>query len=230
MSKQTVEKIVETYLTASTAQVGDVIRATGHPCIVVDPAIKAIKQGMRFCGQAFTLQYMPRRRGDVDVGSQFRGSPMPYGVPVLATSGITNQMYWGENMTNVTRKSGAIARVCDGYTRDSTAYIESNFPVFCRGVASGAVKGVEIPMVAIAKDVSVVCGGVRCEPRDIVMGDDDGVIIVPRDVAEKSVPHVGWFLKFEEEEWGPACADVDWPEIRRLAKEKKEYFDTIKDL
>jgi len=230
MSKASIEEIKRVYLEASTAQVGDVIRAMGHMGIVCDPAIRPIKLGLRFCGQAYTLQYVPHRKGDQDVGRKFRSSAMPHGVPVLATSGIIDQVLWGENMMNMSRHGGAVAHVVDGYLRDLSAYLQMDFPVFCRGVTSGPVRGVEIPTTAIAMNVPVVCGGVRCDPGDIVLGDDDGVIIVPRQAAEKSVPHVKWFANFEKDKWGPACSTADLDEVTKLTKQKKEYLDKIFNL
>lgn len=83
---------------------------------------------------------------------------------------------WGEIMTAAARARGAAGAVIDGYHRDSNAVIEQNFPVFSRG-GYGQDAGVRASVLDFG--VSVEIDGVRISPGDLIVGDRDGVVVVP---------------------------------------------------
>jgi 4-hydroxy-4-methyl-2-oxoglutarate aldolase len=229
MPKPTLEEIRKVFLKGSTAMVGDVIRAMGNPAIVCDPEIKSAKLGTRFCGQAYTLQYRPFRKGDKSEDRKIIEMKKTQGVIVLATyPSIRDEGYWGDNMNSQARAMGAIARVTDGLTRDVKEHVDTDFPLFFRGAASGPVWGLTKPISSVAQ-VPVVFGGVRCEPGDIVMGDDDGVIIIPLAEAEKSLSQVEWKIEFEER-MGKASKAGDFKARAVLVVEQQEHMKKLKDL
>ena len=229
MSKPTLDEIIEVYMKASTAVVGDIIRSMGNPAIVCDPKIKSAKPDWRFCGQAYTLQYQPYRKGDVDEVRKLIEKPKEKGVVVVATyDSIKDLVYWGDNMNSQAKATGAIARIVDGNSRDIRDHIEDDFPLFLRNATSGAIYGVYKPISNIV-NVPVVFGGVRCEPGDIVMGDDDGIIIVPRKEAEKSLSHILWKIEMEKK-LGDASRKADWKARGKIMKEQKDYMAKLKDL
>lgn len=234
----TLEQIRAVLLKTSTATVGDVLRGMGNSVIVCDPAIKSAKPGWKFCGQAYTLQYLPYRKGDTSSkdGPEERKTiemPKTYGVVVIATCpALRNGQYWGENKTAQAKASGAIARVVDGLSRDTREHIELDFPLFLRGSTSGAVLGspdFAPKTISTQANVPVVFGGVRCEPGDIVMGDDDGIIIIPRVEAEKALPHILWMIDYEER-LGKASKDADFEARAKLKAEHDEQFKKLKNL
>jgi len=229
MSKPTIEEIRNVFLSTSTATVGDVLRGMGNPAIVCDPEIRSVRPGWKFCGQAYTLQYRPFRKGDKSEERKIVEMPKEYGVVVLATyPSMRYQLFWGENMNMQARATGAIARVVDGLTRDIKEHIEADFPLFTRSRTSGPVWGANVPNSAAA-DVPVVFGGIRCDPRDIVMGDDDGIIIVPREEAEKSLPHIPWTIDYEER-MSKASSKADWNARAKLIAEHNEYYERLSKL
>jgi regulator of RNase E activity RraA len=85
---------------------------------------------------------------------------------------------WGELLTTAARARGATGAVTDGFVRDVRGIRSVRFPVFHGGIApldsKGRGKVVDI-------DVPIECAGVRIEPGDLVFGDVDGVVVVPRE-------------------------------------------------
>jgi regulator of RNase E activity RraA len=86
---------------------------------------------------------------------------------------------WGELMTTLARRNGAVGCVCDSNVRDCLRIIALRFPVFCAGIKPVDSKG---RGVVTAYDVPVNCGDVLVEPGQLVVADYDGVVVVPRDV------------------------------------------------
>jgi regulator of RNase E activity RraA len=92
--------------------------------------------------------------------------------------------FWGELLSTAARYRGCHGVVIDGYTRDTRAIIAMGFPVFCRGIHPADSLG----RLDVAEyDVPIHCGGVLVIPGDLVLADDDGVVIVPKAVAERAV-------------------------------------------
>ena len=89
---------------------------------------------------------------------------------------------WGEIMTAAAKARGAAGAVIDGYHRDSNAVIAQNFPVFSRG-GYGQDAGVRASVLDYG--VSVEIEGVHINPGDLVVGDRDGVVIVPGAVEDE---------------------------------------------
>ena len=90
---------------------------------------------------------------------------------------------WGELLTTACIARNAVGCVTDGLVRDVRQIAEMGFPVFHGGIGPldskgrGRVMQIEVP---------VMCAGVRVQPQDIVVGDADGVVVIPREV-EKQV-------------------------------------------
>jgi 4-hydroxy-4-methyl-2-oxoglutarate aldolase len=131
-------------------------------------------------------------------------------VAVLGCGGSTRIAPWGELLTTASRARGAAGCLTDGYVRDIRQIRALQFPVFHGGIApldsKGRGKVAEI-------DVPIRCGGVAVSPGDLVVGDADGVIVVPRAIEaaalEKAVAKVrGENDTRAELERGAALADV----------------------
>lgn len=82
--------------------------------------------------------------------------------------------------------------VTDGACRDRAEHIRVRFLAYCRMIFHGIRRGV---LVTQAYNVPANCGGVRVEPGDIVLGDDDGVVIVPKLIAEDILNKTKGFAK-----------------------------------
>ncbi len=79
--------------------------------------------------------------------------------------------FWGELLSTAARHRGCRGVVIDGYTRDTRAIIDMGFPVFCRGIHPADSLG---RLDVVEHDV----------PGDLILADDDGVVAIPRDLAE----------------------------------------------
>jgi 4-hydroxy-4-methyl-2-oxoglutarate aldolase len=87
--------------------------------------------------------------------------------------------YWGEILTATARTRGAVGAVIHGYHRDTPRVLEQNWPVFSRGryAQDSAVR-----TQVLDYRCPIEVGQVSIQPGDLVFGDLDGVVIIPRDV------------------------------------------------
>lgn len=90
----------------------------------------------------------------------------------------------GNLMATTAQVRGLEGAVIDGAVRDITAIRDMRFPVFARRVSPATSVG---RMVAAGKQIPVMCGGVMVNPGDYIVGDADGVVVVPASAAEKVV-------------------------------------------
>ena len=106
----------------------------------------------------------------------------PGDILVAQTNGTTRSSLWGELLSTAAEARGARGAVIDGFTRDSQAIADMGFPLFVRGIAPYDSKG---RSDVIAYNTPIDCGGVKVCPGDLVFGDFDGVVAVPRAVEEQ---------------------------------------------
>ena len=108
----------------------------------------------------------------------------PDDVAVFGCCGSRRIAPWGELLSTASRARGAAGCVTDGMVRDIRAIRALRFPVFHGGIApldsKGRGKVAEI-------DTPIRCGGVTIAPGDLVMGDADGVIVVPQAVEDEAL-------------------------------------------
>ena len=108
----------------------------------------------------------------------------PGDVLVASTGRSTRTCFWGELLSTTSRARGAHGAVIDGYTRDVRQIIEMRFPVFATGMkpvdsnGRGVVMGYNCP---------VNCGDVIVKPGDLVFGDLDGVVVIPKKVTKEVI-------------------------------------------
>jgi regulator of RNase E activity RraA len=91
---------------------------------------------------------------------------------------------WGELMTTVARKNGAVGCVCDSQIRDCIRIIEMGFPVYYSGIRPLDSKG---RALVLAYDVPIHCGGVLVRPGDLVFADYDGIVVIPQQVEQAAL-------------------------------------------
>jgi len=124
----------------------------------------------------------------------------PNDVLVASTNKSKRTCFWGELLSTAAKARGANGAVIDGYTRDVKRIVEMKFPVFARGVKPVNSHGRSL---VINYNVPVECGGVLVNPGEIVFGDIDGVVVIPRavesQVVEKALEKVGGENKTREE-------------------------------
>ena len=133
------------------------------------------KEG-QLLGLALTVRVSPGDNLMVHKAIDLAG---PGDVIVVDAGGDLSQAIIGEIMSTLAHKRGVAGMVIDGAIRDSGAIANSRFPVYARGVTHrGPYKN-----GAGEINVPVSIGGMVVCPGDIIVGDDDGVVAVPVDIA-----------------------------------------------
>jgi regulator of RNase E activity RraA len=103
---------------------------------------------------------------------------------VVASNGSTSAALWGELLSTAARCRGAVGAVIDGLARDINQIEEMQFPVFAAGIRPISSKG---RVLAIGYGCRIRCGGVYVEEGDLVVGDADGVTVVPETAVAEAV-------------------------------------------
>ena len=108
----------------------------------------------------------------------------PGEVWIGAGGGFRNASLWGELLSTACMASGAAGAVLDGSARDRQTIRRLGFPVLCRG---GDPRDINGRGEVVAHQVVVEMDGVTIAPGDLVVGDDDGVVIVPEEIIDQVV-------------------------------------------
>lgn len=144
----------------------------------VDPGIKPLSPGIRILGPAFTVLCHPQDNLMLHKALQLA---QPGDVLVASTGGHFHAGYWGGLMATSAMAKGIAGLAIDGCVRDSAEIVQMGFPVFGRGTCMrGTTKGV------LGKiNHRMLFGEVLVHPGDLVLGDDDGMVVIPQDEIEK---------------------------------------------
>lgn len=143
-------------------------------------AIKPIYQGMTVSGTALTVRSKP---GDNLAIHAAVVQAKPGDVLIVDHDGFLECGPFGDVLATACQERGIAGLVIDGCSRDGRSLKEMGFPVFSRGLnmkSPGKSDPGEI-------GVPITCAGVPVSPGDVVIGDDDGVVIVPRDMITQTL-------------------------------------------
>jgi 4-hydroxy-4-methyl-2-oxoglutarate aldolase len=169
------------------AVVADCLDRLGARSQVLDPRIRPLTRETRLAGFAATVRCVgvaavPENRDDWYRGELEAVDALEAGdVMVVSTC---EGSYWGELLATASRHRGARGLVADAYTRDTLALIELGFPTFAAGIhCADSLGRIDVDAVGVPID----CGGVRIEPGDLVLGDYDGVVVVPAELADEAI-------------------------------------------
>ena len=99
-------------------------------------------------------------------------------------TGAHNSALWGELLTACAKARGAVGAVLNGYTRDTPKVIEQNFPVFCTGTWA---QDSSVRTYVFKWRCPIEIGQVTIHNGDIVFGDIDGVLIIPKEIAPEVI-------------------------------------------
>lgn len=143
-------------------------------------SIKPVVSGVKIVGPALTVRTPP---GDVTAVIKAVELAKPGDVIVIDARGHTETAIWGELLTLACIRKGVEGVIIDGAVRDIQDMRKLGYPVFARAVVPS--DGVTGHMGDI--NIPIQCGGVAVAPGDIVIGDDDGVVVVPRGRAEETL-------------------------------------------
>jgi regulator of RNase E activity RraA len=177
-----------------TAVVGDILDTMGLMHQFLPPHIRSLRDDMVVLGRA-----MPVLEADHFGASQLGHSPLsakPFGLMFEALDSLKpHEVYvasgsspryalWGELMSTRALHLKAAGAVLDGYVRDSAGILALNFPTFSYGTYAQD-QGPRGKVVDYGLPIEV--GGVRIRPGDIIFGDRDGVLVIPREAETEAV-------------------------------------------
>ena len=148
--------------------------------MAMDGGVQAVGTATRIVGQARTVRCMVGDNSALHVAlNQIQTGD----VIVADAGGFLGAAVWGGLMTHAAMRKGAKGLVIDGAVRDRAEIRDLGFPCFARGVVPGGPH----KNFGGAIDAPISCGGVAVRPGDIVIGDEDGVAIVPFERAEETL-------------------------------------------
>ena len=198
-------ELAKLYKHLRVVDVADAMDGIGYFDIgLMDPDVRPLWLGMKFWGPALTIRCVPANRpmwkldttedivkahgiwfkemGNIGI----RDLIQPGHVVVTDTGGAREVGYWGSANSLSVIAQGAVGIVTDGYCRDTAEVALQETPICARRRGRTIIPGrIEVTEV----QVKVGCGGAQVRPGDIVGCDDDGVIVVPIEVAEAVAVH-----------------------------------------
>jgi regulator of RNase E activity RraA len=197
------QETIDVLRRGSTASITSILRKNGIENSWMD--LKPLMPGIKIVGPAVTIRTVPGR-GDLEALAHAEGTRFPRhpeeaidavqpGDVVVQDGGATVRgAIFGDLLTLRLEVRGAAGLVCDMPIRDSPRLRQQPVPVFCRSAQSpGAL------VFNPDYNVPIGCAGVLVFPGDVIVGDDDGVVVIPRHLVDAVVENI---LQFEDrEEW-----------------------------
>lgn len=165
----------------------DVLDSLGYRAQAMDATIRPIYKDAVVVGRAHTVlstdvYEMPTDAYSAEIAAI--DSLRPNDVLIAATNHSTRTCFWGELLSTTARARGARGAIIDGHVRDARRIEAMNFPVFATGLRpiDSAGRG-----LVVAHGTPILCGGVIVNPGDIIFGDVDGIVAIPRQIADEVV-------------------------------------------
>ncbi|PCC41882.1 fumarylacetoacetate hydrolase family protein [Brevibacterium aurantiacum] len=174
---------------APTAGLSAQLRGRGLNNVVIE-GVSALAPGTKVVGTAKTLRFVPNREdlfkshgGGYNAQKRAFDSLQPGEVVVIEARGEAGSGTLGDVLALRAKAQGATGVITDGGVRDS-AEVAGILPVFATAKNPAVLGRKHVPWES---DVAVACGNATVLPGDVIVGDDDGVIVIPRDLVEEVV-------------------------------------------
>lgn len=177
------ERLAQCY----TGAVHDVLRMMGHDNIVLPSTIKAIAPGTKLAGPVWTVSGhidRTKSRDETLLGWCTLLAKAPAGHVVVCQPNNHEIALMGELSAQTLQARGVLGYVVDGGSRDTDLVLEQGFPVFCSFLTPADIVERWIPD---RYGEPVTIGSVTVATGDYLLGDRDGVVIVPRAIVEEVV-------------------------------------------
>ncbi|MBF6258160.1 fumarylacetoacetate hydrolase family protein [Nocardia farcinica] len=178
----------EKLMAAPVAGLSQALRKRGLNNVAID-GVHAMRPGTKLVGTAKTLRFVPNREdlfrshgGGYNAQKRAFDAVAPGEVIVIEARGERGSGTLGDVLALRAKARGAAGIVTDGGVRDYAAVAEIGVPVFSQGPHPAVLGRKHVPWEV---DVAVACGGATVLPGDVIVGDDDGVIVIPADIAEE---------------------------------------------
>ena len=155
----------------------------------LDWEIRPLFRPIRMVGLALTVSCQPTDNAPLAEAMGLAGSGT---VLVVARHGDRRHAPFGGLMSRIAAGRGLAGTVIDGAATDLREIVELQYPVFARNLSALTTRRQNLPG---SVGEPIVCGGVTVSSGDVVIGDDDGVVVVPADRAEE---YLSKGLRFEQ--------------------------------
>jgi 4-hydroxy-4-methyl-2-oxoglutarate aldolase len=173
---------------AQTGHLVDAMEGRG----ALDAAIKSVDpSNASFIGTALTCETGPSDNLAI-MGALAIAKPGD--VIIAASDAFTGAAVIGDNVAMMARNRGVVALVTDGMARDSAGIVGAGLPLFARGITPNSCMRSGPGRIGLP----ILCGGVAIEAGDVIVGDVDGVVVVPRLRLEAVVARLAEVLVAEQ--------------------------------
>ncbi|WP_370935030.1 RraA family protein [Amycolatopsis sp. cg13] len=184
--------LLDRFARLGTATVSDALDKLKRPGSLL--GLAPLADGQRMVGRAFTVRYVSAQVPAGTVGD-FIDQVEPGQVIVLDNDGRLDCTVWGDILTAVAHQRGISGTVIEGVCRDTHRALSIGYPIYSRGRFMRTGKD----RVEVAEERGpVTIGGVTVRHGDILLGDSDGVVAIPRD-CEDDVLEVAEMIQAREE-------------------------------
>ncbi|MBB3667879.1 fumarylacetoacetate hydrolase family protein [Garicola koreensis] len=187
---------------APVAGLSQELRKRGLNNVAID-GVRPTRPGQKLVGTAKTLRFVPNREdlfkshgGGFNAQKQVFDAVAEDEVIVIEARNESGSGTLGDILALRAQTRGAAGVVTDGGVRDYTTVADIDLPVFTRGAHPAVLGRRHVPWDA---DLTIACGGATVQPGDLIVGDDDGVVVIPPALAEEVVDAV--LAKEAEDAW-----------------------------
>ncbi len=176
------QELCERYEALFTAAVNDVLRERNLTHQTLPTHILPLRDTMKVAGPAFTIKGSKSLliKDEMKERAEMLESIPAHSVVAWDTSGDDESAQWGEVMTMAAKRRGCRGAIVDGGVRDTDRVLPQDFPVFIKYRTSNGMLG---RFRITGWQIPIRIGEVDIHVGDIIFGDIDGVIVVPRDIA-----------------------------------------------
>ena len=199
MTAQRASTLTDRLRACYTGAVHDVLRTMGNDRSVLPPSIKAIAPGTRLAGPVWTVSGhidRTKSRHECLLGWCTLLSKAPPGHVVVCQPNTHEIALMGELSAQTLQARGVLGYVVDGGSRDTDLVLAQGFPVFCAFLTPADIVERWIPD-RFAEPVTI--GDVTVVAGDYLLGDRDGIVIIPREVADEAVTKTEAVIATESE-------------------------------
>jgi regulator of RNase E activity RraA len=176
-----------------------------------------VSKDLKIVGKAFTALYTPTVNGNEKTYVAYEVIDMCKAGDVLVIAGAQDGRIFGGNLATHALNKGLEGVVLDGRTRD-VCEIEKLMPLFFRGPINRPtdnrykLTGVNVP---------IVCDGVLINPNDIIVGDRDGIIVIPANFVDDVIYQCEMIVEVENEMAGALKRKASGKDLFAILKKKK---------
>ncbi len=183
------QKLRETLMGVATATLTTVMLKKGIRTTWLKGTMPYASAGKRAVGPAFTMRFVPARE-DLATPEAWKSptstraaiEAMPEGcICVVDARGTDTAGVFGDILAARMKKRGVAALVTDGVMRDSVGVKATGLPIWCNGTAAPAAIH---QMAFVGWQEPIGCGGTAIFPDDIIVADDDGAVVIPKDIVK----------------------------------------------